>query len=220
MTAASIDRVIGPAQAMDAAFAGHACELVDQAGRARPMAMRRWTGPADAADRSLLLARCRGRTIDVGCGPGRLLEGLTMLDLPALGIDVSIEAVRLARRRGVLAIRRDVFTAVPGEGLWDSALLADGNIGIGGHPERLLRRVRQILRPSGRVVVELASEGTDIERHRCRLRVGERFTPAFDWAVVGVDAIERIAYSAGLVVDHLAAAGGRDAAVLRRAASG
>ena len=76
-----------------------------------------------------------------------------------------------------MAIRRDVFAAVPGEGRWDCALLADGNIGIGGHPERLLRRLGRIVRPGGHVVVELDADGTDVVHHRWRLRVGSRVTP-------------------------------------------
>jgi SAM-dependent methyltransferase len=211
--------VIGPVQAMDAAFAGRACQLVDHAGVPRPMALRRWTGTVDARDRALLLDRCRGRTIDVGCGPGRLVEALATLGIPALGIDVSPEAVRQARRRGALAIRRDVFGPVPGEGRWDCALLADGNIGIGGEPERLLHRIARIVRPGGRVVVELDAEGTDVVRHRWRLRVDGRVTPVFDWAVVGLDAIERVAGTAGFVVEDAATAGDRHAAVLRQVAT-
>ena len=159
---------IGPVQAMDAAFAG-GMSLVDLAGIPRPIELRRWRGSVDATDSALLLARCHGRTIDVGCGPGRLVAGLAALDVAALGIDVSPEAVRQARRRGALALRRDVFAPVPGEGRWDCALLADGNIGIGGHPERLLRRLGRIVRPGGRVVVELDAAGTDVVHHRWRL---------------------------------------------------
>jgi len=214
MTAETID----PEQAMDAAFAGGACQLVDQAGRQRPLATRRWRGSVDDTDRTLLLDRCRGRTIDVGCGPGRLVADLAAVDVPALGIDVSPEAVRQARRRGALALRRDVFASVPGEGRWDCALLADGNIGIGGQPERLLGRVGRIVRPGGRVVVELEAVGTDIVRHRWRLRIGSRLTPAFDWAVVGMDAIDRLAQTTGFDVDDLATVGDRHVAVLRRVA--
>lgn len=183
------------------------------------MALRRWTGAVDTTDRTLLLGRCRGRTIDLGCGPGRMVEGLESLEMPALGIDVSPEAIRQARRRGALAILRDVFATVPGEGRWDSALLADGNIGIGGDPEQLLRRVRQIVRPGGRVVVELGAEGTDVEHQRWRLRVGGRLTPVFDWAAVGLDGIERVARPAGFVAEELTTVAGRHAAVLRRVAA-
>ena len=212
MTAETID----PEHAMDAAFAGGACHLVDLAGRQRPLATRRWCGSVDDTDRTLLLERCGGRTIDIGCGPGRLVAGLATLDVEALGIDVSLEAVRLARQRGALAIRRDVFAAVPGEGRWDCALLADGNIGIGGHPERLLGRLGRIVRPGGRVVVELGPVGTDIVRHRWRLQVGSRITPAFDWAAVGLDAIDRLAHATGYDVEDRATLGGRNVAVLRR----
>jgi hypothetical protein len=141
-----------------------------------------------------------------------------MLAVPALGIDVSLEAVRQARQRGALAIKRDVFAAVPGEGRWDCVLLADGNIGIGGHPEHLLHRIGEIVRPGGRVVVELAAAGTDVVHHRWRIRVGGRVTPMFDWAVVGLDAIERIADATGFVVEDVATAGDRQAAVLRQVA--
>ena len=44
--------------------------------------------------------------------------------------------------RGVTGPARDVFDPLPGEGRWETALLADGNIGIGGDPVALLRRLR------------------------------------------------------------------------------
>ena len=77
----------------------------------------------------------------------------------ALGIDVVHEAVGQTRARGAAALRRDIFGAVPGEGRWQTALLADGNVGIGGDPVALLRRLRRLLLPGGRVVVEVAPPG-------------------------------------------------------------
>ncbi|HEX5199142.1 MAG TPA: methyltransferase domain-containing protein [Actinoplanes sp.] len=112
--------------------------------------------PGDEA----LLARCDGPTLDVGCGPGRLAGSLARRGCPALGIDISDVAVRLARRRGATALRRDVFGPLPGAGRWQHVLLADGNIGIGGDPARLLRRCRRLLAPHGRLHVEAAAPGT------------------------------------------------------------
>jgi len=107
-----------------------------------------------------LLDRCTGPTLDVGCGPGRLTGALARAGRPALGIDISATAVRHTRRRGAAALRRDVFDPLPGTGRWHHLLLADGNIGIGGDPRRLLDRCRHLLAPHGQIHAELAAPGT------------------------------------------------------------
>ena len=109
--------------------------MVVSEGLSVPLPVGRWNDDDDAHDASLL-GHCRGATLDIGCGPGRLVARLSRLGHVALGIDVVPEAVRQARERGAAAIVRDVFDPVPGEGRWDTALLADGNIGIGGDPVR------------------------------------------------------------------------------------
>jgi SAM-dependent methyltransferase len=118
-----------------------------------------WCRDTIAGDTGLL-DRCTGATLDVGCGPGRLAGALIGAGRPALGIDVSAAAVRLARRRGAIALRRDVFDPVPGTGRWQHLLLADGNIGIGGNPHRLLVRCRRLLSAGGHLHAELAPPGT------------------------------------------------------------
>ena len=156
-----------------------------------------WTHAADQDDLALL-DLCAGPTIDVGCGPGRLTEALGALGHVVLGIDVTPEAVGRAVRRGGTALHRDVFAPLPGEGRWRTALLADGNIGIGGDPARLLRRLARLLDPtSGRVVAELAPPGTAPSTGRATLRDGGRVAFAFPWSVVGVDDIAGLAAGAG-----------------------
>ncbi|MEU8241084.1 class I SAM-dependent methyltransferase [Actinoplanes missouriensis] len=148
------DRMLARAAGGD----GAVLVLRDPAGHEHHVDAARWCG-ADLPGDVGLLARCTGATLDVGCGPGRLTGALLGAGRAALGIDVSSAAVSLARARGALALRRDVFSAVPGEGRWEHLLLADGNIGIGGDPARLLRRCRALIAEHGRIHVETEPPG-------------------------------------------------------------
>ena len=108
-------------------------------GRALPLQVARWCGPPDPADEELL-RRCRAPYWSIGCGPGRLTIALAERGIPVLGVDISRTAVARVPQAGACAIRRSVFDPLPGQGRWVTALLADGNIGIGGYPDELLRR--------------------------------------------------------------------------------
>ncbi len=175
-----------------------------------------WSRPADDADLSLL-DLCDGATLDIGCGPGRMTEALAARGHVTLGIDVVEAAVELTLQRGVSALRRDVFDRVPGEGRWHTALLADGNIGIGGDPAALLDRVRHLLVPGGRIVVELAGPGTGATEGWAVLEGSVGRSKPFRWATLGTDDIGRIAAEAGLMVASLQPCGHRWAAVLTEA---
>ncbi|MFG2973868.1 class I SAM-dependent methyltransferase [Streptomyces sp. NPDC048331] len=144
-----------------------------------------------------MLRRCRGRVLDIGCGAGRLVEALLHRGHPALGIDVCPSAVITTVRRGGAALRCSVFDPVPDEGTWGTALLIDGNIGIGGDPGRLLRRIRDLVHGQGLLIVETASGDVD-ERRRVRIHAGQRaVSGVFPWAVVGTTALGRYARMSG-----------------------
>jgi SAM-dependent methyltransferase len=147
-----------------------------------------------------LVERCLGPTLDVGAGPGRLTLALAERGIPALGIDVTPDAVEEARSAGALALRRDVFGRVPGAGRWRTVLLADGAIGIGGDPAALLRRISDLLGPQGCALVEVQPPGEPARREeRNRL----------PWTSVGADQIADVAGRAGLVLRELWTASGR-----------
>lgn len=203
------------------ALEGHPCEVVGLWDTPRVIPVASWLGEADGADHSLL-DHCRGAVLDIGCGPGRLTAALQRRGVEALGIDLVAEAVTRTRVRGGRALRRSVFDELPGEGCWDTALLADGNIGIGGDPARLLRRARDVVRSHGSLVVELEPPGVALHVAEAHLRSGGRRSPAFPWAVVGVDDLWALADAAALdVVGTHALAADRWCAVLtpRRAAA-
>lgn len=203
-----------PIEAMDAAFAGAPAHVIDGRGAAEPLAVHMWTNDASSVDRALFVQPCTGPTVDVGCGPGRLTEALVRSSVHAMGVDISAEAVRQTRGRGAAAICRDVFAHMPGAGLWEHALLADGNVGIGGDPVRLLSRVHDLVQPGGTIIAELAGPGIGVVREHVRLRVGERLSGPFAWAQVGIEAIGEVAGAAGLRVRELRCVAGRYVAVL------
>ena len=175
-----------------------------------------WTQPADARDHRIL-DLCIGPTLDVGCGPGRMTAELAERGHVVLGIDVVHEAVGQTLQRGGAAIVRDVFDELPGEGRWETVLLADGNVGIGGDPVALLRRLAGVIDPRGRLVVEVAGPGVLASTHWATLQSGEQRSRPFRWSVLGVDAVETTAAEAGLVVASVEDVDGRWIVVLQGA---
>jgi SAM-dependent methyltransferase len=164
--------------------------------------LRRWHEPASVEECDVLAA-VEGPVIDLGCGPGRLVVTLLARGVPALGVDYSPAAVALARRRGATVLERDLFGRLPGEGRWATALLFDGNVGIGGDPVRLLTRCRELTGGRGRVVAEVEPPGRGWSRLTAWFeRDGEQSAP-FAWAVVGADAIADLARAAGLRLAEL-----------------
>jgi SAM-dependent methyltransferase len=166
-------------------------------GRETSLPIDRWMSDANEWE---ALDKVMPPVLDVGCGPGRHALALGQRGIVVLGVDVAPAAVKMAVARGAMALERSVFERVPAAGRWGSALLLDGNIGIGGQPEILLRRLRRLLNERGRIVAELEAPGVETRYERARI-IGEDYAgPWFDWALVGCDGIERIAIGAGLRV--------------------
>ena len=185
-------------------------------GRSQKLPLGKWLAPVDAVDRAVL-AHAAPPVLDIGCGPGRHLAALAAAGQEGLGLDLSPVAVRLARARGAEAILRSVFADVPRAGTWRSALLLDGNIGIGGAPEALLARACALITPGGAVLVETGPPEAPTRRLRVRLETRSAISPWFGWATVGADGIAGLARAAGLEPCATFEARGRWFARLERA---
>ncbi|MFF8024347.1 class I SAM-dependent methyltransferase, partial [Streptomyces sp. NPDC007896] len=116
-------------------------------GRRIRMPVHRWHEQPTAADKTVL-KRCNGPVLDVGCGPGRMCRALLSRGVFALGVDIAPRAVALTTTLGGLALCRSVFDRLPAERGWQTVLLIDGNIGIGGDPQGLLRRCGELVAPT------------------------------------------------------------------------
>ncbi|WP_033332344.1 class I SAM-dependent methyltransferase [Streptomyces novaecaesareae] len=180
--------------------------------------VERWCAPAAGGDQGLLLrcVRLGAPVVDLGCGPGRLVAALLARGVPALGVDVTGAAVDRTRHLGGPALCRSVFDRLPAEGRWGGALLADGNVGIGGDPGLLLRRAAELLAPAGVLLVEVEPQEVD-ERLTVRVEGADgRLGPAFAWARCGAGAVTRRAAAAGLVEAERWSSHGRRFLALRK----
>jgi SAM-dependent methyltransferase len=174
-------------------------------GSVLPLDPGRWHG-APSAGEEALLDTVAGPVLDVGCGPGRLVLAVARRGEVALGVDPAPAACRLARGRGAAVLQRSVFDPLPGAGRWRTILLADGNIGIGGDPVRLLRRCRDLLAADGTVLAEVeppprpaaGHPGPAWRRWSVRLERGSLHGPWFSWATVEAPAVTGLAVAAGL----------------------
>ena len=185
----------------------HLC-LRDERGVVVADNCQRWLGEAAVEDEQLL-DQAVGPVLDIGCGPGRHVSALARRGVDCLGIDVTPSAVRLARSRGVSVVEGSIFDPVPQAGTWATGLLLDGNIGIGGDPVALLRRVASVLRPRARILVELGSPGTSGGSELARVEHDTFTGPWFGWTIVGAAGIEVITAKAGLKLERLWSAGDR-----------
>lgn len=198
-------------------FAHRVRELGNRTTGVVALAADRWDRPVDHGDDAVLTRCAPGPVLDIGCGPGRVVKALTQRGVACLGIDIAPMAVAMATSWGGMALLRDVFDDVPGQGRWPVALLLDGNVGLGGSPAALLTRVRELLRHDGVVLVEHDPEADRHEHLTARLvdAVGYR-GPEFAWAVVGLNSLRAAAAPAGLHLTEVWSAGGRAFATLRR----
>jgi SAM-dependent methyltransferase len=169
----------------------------------------KWADDADEVDHSLL-RHARGPLLDIGCGPGRMVRAAGRLGLVALGLDVSPDVVEMARRGGAAVALGSVFDRVPAEGLWGTALLVDGNVGIGGDVEALLGRCRDILAPAGALVVEVHPDDDRDHAYSATLVDTEGAqSDVFPWAEVGVTRLTELARACGYTVERVFTASGR-----------
>jgi SAM-dependent methyltransferase len=193
-----------------AAPGSHAADrLVSSCGRAIPMPIERWWAPPSAGELTVLDDAIPS-ALDVGCGPARHVLALEERGVEAVGLDSSEEAVRAARSRGAAVLHGSIFDDVPSAGGWGTALMFDGNIGIGGDPVPLLARVHRVLRPGGRALVEV--EPPAVATSSLLVRAASPSGPVgdwFPWAQVSATDLGSLAAACGFTLATLREIEGR-----------
>ena len=109
--------------------------------------------------REMLPYRGQGRLLDVGCGPGRLLQDLRDQGWDVFGVDFSTVAVERARSMGLNVRHGTLQSAAFDESFFD-VVLFNHSLEHMYDPINALKEARRILKPGGVLVLHLPNAGS------------------------------------------------------------
>ncbi len=161
----------------------------------------------------------RGKSLDVGCGAGRVALHLQKKGHSVIGIDNSPLAIKVCKERGVKKARLLPFAKVSTRlGTFETVILFGGNFGLFENPQKarlLLKRLRKMTTPSARILAESrdpykTADPSHLAYHqrnrrrgrmpgqvRIRVRYRSYVTPWWDYLMVSKEEMEEILEGTG-----------------------
>jgi undecaprenyl-phosphate 4-deoxy-4-formamido-L-arabinose transferase len=119
------------------------------------------------------------RVLDAGCGAGRMLEELSERGALPMGLDISSEALRLARRRGDFRLARASVLALPvARDSFDACVCLDVLSNVEPKSASLmLEELYRALRPGGVLILNTAAGQWLYGEHDRAVGVKRRYSP-------------------------------------------
>ena len=125
------------------------------------------------------LAPVRGRVLDAGCGTGGFLDVLRTRrpDLERIGLEWSEQGATRAAAKARAPVARGSVNAMPfATAAFDAVVLADVLCHGAVDPDAALAEVRRVLRPGGRLVVNMPAYAWLMSAHDARVHNTRRMT--------------------------------------------
>ncbi len=121
----------------------------------------------------------QGTVLDAGCGTGGLLAALAKRrpDLSPIGIEWSQQAATRAAAKSRAPVARGSIAALPlADGSVDAAVAADVLCHAAVEPDRAAAELHRVLRPGGRLVVNMPAYDWLASAHDRRVHNARRYT--------------------------------------------
>jgi SAM-dependent methyltransferase len=119
----------------------------------------------------------QGRVLDAGCGTGGLLARLGRTDLSPIGVEWSPQAAPRAAAKSRCPVARGSVNALPfSDASFDAAIAADVLCHAAVEPQAALAELRRVLRPGGRLVVNMPAYQWLASAHDARVHNARRQT--------------------------------------------
>ncbi len=147
----------------------------------------------------------KGKILDVGCGTCKYIPYL-MKRGKVLGIDISAYNIRIGRETGLRNVRTaDIFKFKKKE-KYDTILLLQNNIGIGGTLPRtmeLLKVLRGLLKPDGIILTDARATKKKFISKTITLSWKGKRSQSFQWAYFSRSYLRKLCDEAGLNIKVL-----------------
>ena len=137
----------------------------------------------------------RGRLLDAGCGTGGLLArlGLDRPDLRRVGVEYAPEAAQRAAEKSGACVAVGSVNALPFEdGTFDAVVSADVLCHAAVEPAVALAEMKRVLRPRGRLVVNMPAYAWLISAHDRRVLNARRLTAGATAALLRDAGFDRV----------------------------
>lgn len=125
------------------------------------------------------LAPVQGRVLDAGCGTGGFLAvlGRKRPDLDRVGLEWAADGALRAASKAKAPISRGSVNAMPfGTGVFDAVVLADVLCHGAVDPGQALAEARRVLRPGGRLIVNMPAYAWLMSAHDTQVHNTRRLT--------------------------------------------
>ncbi len=178
------------------------------------------TAQPDSLEKALL-AYGTGKFLDIGCGAGRIIRYLTAQGHDVVGIDIDAQLVDLCRELTGQPVHLLSWEQMDFLGCFDSLLLCNRSLGIGGNiggVKRLFKQCADTAKRGGRLIFDSyeTNVSTGALERTLQYKYCSQYSDPFPWIYISSNLAFQLLTESGWVIEQIIREGDRYGAVARK----